>query len=127
MNSIKKYKVTATWFNDAQLELQVDHDVLTPGLAAMINSFWSGDDSRLASENDDPVRAVIRDFGSAAIRHFMGDGGADFRSEDAARRATQSVIDAQGEGWPDVEELGILILSASVFVVSFDDVELEAA
>ena len=74
MSNIKTYKVVAASFDDAEVNLQVDHDVLTPDLATLINTFWSGAEDRLAQENGDVVRAVVRLFGSCAISFFMSDG-----------------------------------------------------
>ena len=76
MSNVKTYKVVAAWFDDAEVSLQVDHDVLTPDLAMLINGFWSGSEDRLKAENGDVVRAVVRLFGSCAISYFMSDGGA---------------------------------------------------
>lgn len=128
MSNIKTYTVKASWFNDAEVKLSVDHDVLTSELATEINSFWGDADSRLADEDDDAVKAVVRLFGARAIACLMEQGGADFgeRRPDIGKWWTQKVIDEQGEGWPDAESLGILIKSAEVCTVGFDDVELEA-
>ena len=128
MSNLKTYRVTADWYGDAEVLLQVDHDVLTPELATEINQFWTGADGRLAAEDDDVVRTVIRMFGAAAIRCFMDDGGARIRpSKNGDRHRTAEVLKAQVEGWPDVDGLGILIMEANVSVVDYDDVALEAA
>jgi hypothetical protein len=127
MSNVKTYIVTASWFEDSGVTLRVDHDILTPEVATEINTFWSGADGRLADENGNVVRTVVRMFGAAAIRFFMDDGGARFgpRSEDD-RHFTAQVLDAQIEGWPDLDSLGILILTAEVSAVDYDDVTLEA-
>ncbi len=127
MSNLKTYRVAADWFGDAEVTLQVDHDVLTPELATEINQFWSDADGRLADESDDVVRTVIRMFGAAAIRFFMDDGGAHFgpRAE-GDRHWTAEVLKAQAEGWPGIDGLGILITMADVSTVGYDDVELEA-
>lgn len=39
MSNIKTYTVKASWFNDAEVSLQVDHSILTPELAKEINDF----------------------------------------------------------------------------------------
>ena len=129
MSTIKTYTVKASWFNDAEVTLQVDHDVLTAELATEINSFWGDADSRLASEDEDAVKAVVRLFGARAIAVLMEQGGADFGNKrpETNKWWTQKVIDEQGEGWPDAEDLGILIQACSVQSVGFDDVDLEAA
>jgi len=127
MSTHATYRVTADWFSDAEVTLQVDLDVLTPALAAEINKFWSSAEDRLQDEDGDVVRAVVRMFGAAAIRHFMDDGGASFgpRSE-GDRYWTEEVFKAQVEGWPDLDGLGILILGAEVSAVGYDDVTLES-
>lgn len=127
MSNLKTYRVKAAWFDDAEVSLQVDHDILKPELATLINSFWSDADARLADEDEDVVRAVIRLFGAAAIRYMMADGGASFGPVQKDWYWTKEVIRDQGEGWPDWESLGILIVGAEVSPVGYDDVTLEAA
>ncbi|WOI47710.1 DUF2528 family protein [Acidovorax sp. BLS4] len=119
------YTVRATWFGDAEVTLQVDLDILTPELAAEINGFWSEDESRLAAEDGNVLLAVVRMFGLAAIRCYMGNGGASF-GPTTDRYHTAAVIEHEGEGWPEVDSLGILITAAEVSVVDYDDVTLEA-
>ena len=127
MSNVKTYRISADWFSDAEVTLQVDHDVLTPELATEINQFWSSDADRLDQEGGDVVRAVIRLFGSIAIRFFMADGGASFGSRGDSRHWTDAVIKEQGEGWPDRDGLGILITEASVPAVGYDDVTVVTA
>lgn len=128
MSTLETYIVTASWFDDSGVTLRVDHGVLTPELATLINDFWSGNDGRLQAEGDDVVRAVVRMFGAAAIRFFMGVGGARFVANlKDGRDWTAQVLSAQMEGWPDLDSLGILIVSADVSAVDYDDVTLEAA
>ena len=62
------YRVAASWFNDAEVTLQVNFDVLTPELAAEINGFWTGADDRLQEEGGNVLLAVVRMFGETAIR-----------------------------------------------------------
>ena len=124
MSTTATYLATAPWFDDAQVRLQVDFDVLTPELATQINRFWSGADDRLGAEGGDVLRTVIRMFGELAIRHIAADGGASFgQTEDIYW--TKKVL-KHYEGWPDAQELGILITAAEVSVVDYDDVTLEA-
>lgn len=127
MSNVKNYIVTASWFDESGVTLSVDHDVLTPELATLINDFWSDNDSRLRDEDGDVVRAVVRLFGQVAIRFFMADGGLSFGpNADGGRYWTKKVLEAQAEGWPDIDSFGILILSAEVSAVDYDDVTLEA-
>lgn len=126
MSSIKAYRVACEDFESSEVTLQVDHGVLTPALATEINNFWSGADGRLSDENGDVVRAVVRLFGVCAIQYFMQHGGVcASASEEVSRIWTAEVIKAQHEGWPGLEELGILITSADVYVVGFEDAWLE--
>lgn len=125
MRTTAAYLVTATTFDDAQVRLQVDFDVLTPELAAEINGFWSGADLRLREEGGDVLRTVVRMFGELAIRHISEDGGASFGPTDDIFW-TKKVL-KHYEGWPDAEGLGILITAADVPVVGYYDVTLEAA
>ena len=129
MSNIKTYTVKATWFNDAEVTLQVDLDLLTTELATEINTFWSNADSRLAAEDEDVVRAVIRMFGARAISLAIEQGGWDFSNQAyvVGLRTAQDVIDSYGEGWPSAEDLGISVIHAAADSVGFDDVELEAA
>lgn len=128
MSNVKTYRVSADWFSDAEVTLQVDHDVLTDELATLINEFWSSAADRLDQEDGDVVRAVIRLFGCAAISFFMGDGGASFGPKpEGDRYWTKAVLEDQNEGWPPLDGLGILILAAEVPVVAYDDVTLVAA
>lgn len=125
MSTTATYKVVATWFDGSEVTLQVDLDVLTKELATLINEFWSDADERLRGENGDVVRAVIRLFGSVAISYFLSRGGVTFSKKQDGRYWTQAVIDAQHEGWPDFDGLGILITDASVDSACYDDVTLE--
>lgn len=127
MSNITTYRVAADEFSDAEVTLQVDLDVLTPALAAEINNFWSHPKDRLQAEDGDVVRAVVRMFGEAAIRHFMADGGASFGPCPwGDRQMTAEVLKAQVEGWPDIDGLGIGIVGAEVSAVGYHDVKLEA-
>jgi hypothetical protein len=127
MSNFTTYRVAADSFSDAEVTLQVDLDVLTPALAAEINNFWSHPKDRLQAEDGDVVRAVVRMFGEAAIRHFMADGGASFGPCPwGDRQMTAEVLKAQVEGWPDIDGLGIGIVGAEVSAVGYHDVTLEA-
>ncbi|BDR08588.1 DUF2528 family protein [Comamonas thiooxydans] len=128
MSNLKTYTVKASWFNDAEVTLQVDHDLLTPELAKEINDFWSDASYRLRKEDEDVVRVVIRMFGARTISLAMEQGGWDFSKQSvvAGLRTAQEVIDSYGEGWPKAEELGIYVIQVAADSVGFDDVELEA-
>lgn len=128
MSNLKTYTVKASWFNDAEVTLQVDHDLLTPELAKEINDFWSDASYRLRKEDEDVVRVVIRMFGARTISLAMEQGGWDFSKQSvvAGLRTAQEVIDSYGEGWPKAEELGIYVIQVAADSVGFDDVELES-
>ena len=123
--STSTYRVFVHLASDAEVTLQVDLDVLTPKLATEINEFWAGANQRLRAEDGDVVLAVVRMFGQVAINHFLADGGASF-GPTSDPYWTRQVIEAQGEGWPDVDGLGILITAAEVFFFDYEDVFLEA-
>jgi Protein of unknown function (DUF2528) len=121
----KTFIVKAPWYEDAQVTLQVDLDILTPALATEINQFWSDHDWRLRKEDGDVVRTVIRMFGRKAIAYLMGIGGAEVSNMGGDDIWTRSVLMDSGEGWPECEHLGILIVEASVPMCDYDDMELE--
>ena len=100
MSNLKTYTVKASWFNDAEVTLQVDHDLLTPEMAKEINDFWSEANYRLLQEDQDVVRVVIRMFGARTISLAMEQGGWDFSKQSvvAGLRTAQEVIDSYGEG-----------------------------
>lgn len=129
MSNIKTYTVKASWFNDAEVTLQVDHSILTAELAKEINDFWSDASYRLLKEDKDVVRVIIRMFGARTISLAMEQGGWDFsnNSPAAGLRTAQEVIDDFGEGWPKAEELGISVIQVAADSVGFDDVQLEVA
>ncbi|TQL73060.1 DUF2528 family protein [Delftia sp. HK171] len=121
----KTFTVTSTWDEYAQVTLQVDLDILTPALATEINQFWSDADWRLGKEGGDVVRTVVRMFGHKAIVYMMGIGGAEVGNLDGDDFWTRSVLSEHNEGWPECEDLGILIIEASVDMCGYDEMELE--
>lgn len=127
MNNIKTYRITAPDFDHAEVTLEVDHDVLTPALATEINQFWGGAMHRMTEEGGNAARTAIRLFGACAIAYFLGDGGADIVAHRLAdsEHWTRTVLDAQPEGWPDYESLGIRIKGAAINSSGFYEVELE--
>lgn len=128
MSNIKTYKAKASWFNEAEITIQVDHSILTPALAKEINDFWSDASWRLMQESQDVVRTVIRMFSARAIALAMEQGWSfSSHSYERGLQNAEDVIDSFGEGWPKAEELGISITDVEAEGVSFDDVELEAA
>lgn len=136
-SGIIQYKVKETW-KDYEVTLEVNHDILTVDVATLINQFWSDDESRLAAEDGDVVRAVIRFFGSNIIQSMLSDGGASFSSthkspitgENPGRYWTAALHNE--EGWGGTQDgtpygfCGIRVIAADVDAIGFDDVELEA-
>ena len=126
MSKTTLFKVKATWFDDAEVTLCVNFDLLTPELAKLINDFLTCSEFRLGEEDEDVQRVVIRMFGEAAIRFFMDDGGAELKTGTEYRGQTERVLEFLYEGWPAFDDLGIVITGASVRCVTYDDVELES-
>ena len=112
--------------DDARNEvvLAVDPGILTADLASEINGFWSGGQQRLQAEDGDVVRTVARMFGAAFIACAQADGGVNFEGDEAvARFCVQQTLDAQGEGWPGIDQLGIEVQEAHVSSCGYFDVE----
>ena len=127
MSSVKAYCITAADFDFSEVRLSVNRDLLTPELAKKINDFWNENDWRLSKEDGDVVRTVIRLFGAIAISYLQGIGGADISAarEEDRKMWTESILNAQAEGWPSYQELGIQLVSANVMCVDYEVVELE--
>lgn len=121
MSIIKRYKVTS---DDHEVVLQVDTSVLTPEMAGHINTFLGGHALRLADQKGNVVETAVRLFGARAIFHALADGGADFSSGDDGWWLTKHVLEQEVEGWPDFENLGIVIVEASVYAVDYYGVTL---
>ena len=125
---IRKYTVTETWGDRFEISLEVDHEKLTPERAEMHLRFWSGADEKISDENDDPVKAAIREFGTNAIYHMLGDLGAKFSGGWVAAEWSKKMRDMEGYGGEDETPygwLGIRILSADAQSPSYDDLELK--
>lgn len=134
MSNLKRYKVTHDW-HDHTVTLEVDTEKLTAEKATLINEFWGDDDHRLDSEDDDPVRAVIRLFGQSIIAEALRNGGADFSESSkgifGGNPGTQYSEEQQDEeGWGGKDETGfgwcgIRVIAADVQGVGYDDVTLK--
>ena len=137
MSNVKRYKISHNWNDGMEVELEVDHDILTPERAAMINDFWSNNDGR-ESEAGGAVPAVIRLFGACAINAMLAEGGAEFGRNDTERQRVWSEDLRQEEGWggeydtdtPPAEPplfgwCGIRVLSATVETAEFSSLELK--
>lgn len=126
MSSLRRFNVR--YADDNEVLLEVDMAILTPELATEINNFWGSNLLRLEEQNGDIVQTVVRLFGARAILHIQADGGVDF-SEGAADSSefwTKQVLEAEHEGWPDPEHLGMWIVQAYVTAADYFDVSLEA-
>lgn len=126
--SVKNYTVTSDDMHNVRVLLQVDHNVLTADVATEINNFWGSAHARLVEEAGDVVRSVVRLFGSVALRHILAEGGAEFaEDEHGSKWWTKKVLELEHEGWPSMENLGIVILAASVYAPEYFDCTLEDA
>jgi len=133
-SGIIQYKVKETW-KDYEVTLEVNHEMLTKEVATMINQFWSDDHWRLAAENGDVIRTVIRLFGSSMIQIMLSEGGASFGCAPKSGDEPSSYWTADMhsiEGWGGTLDdspygfCGIRVIAAEVEALGFDDVELEA-
>lgn len=128
--NIKRFKVKDTW-KDYEVTLEVNLDRLTPERAELINSFWTSAEDRLAEEDDDVVRTVIRLAGLEVICEMLEDGGADFSSDSnsyPARSSTWALQNKEGWGGKIVGDefgwCGIRVVAADVQLPGFEDVAL---
>jgi hypothetical protein len=137
--NIKRYTVKEDW-KDYSVTLEVDHSILTVERAQMINDFWSNNDERVAEEEGDVVRAVIRFAGSVLINMMLRNGGTEFTektrgpifNDSPGPIWTKDLHDEEGWGGsgPQGEEnadygwCGIRCIGADVSVPSFDDLVL---
>lgn len=133
--SIKRYTVEEAW-KEYSVTLEVNHDILTPERAAMINEFWSDHECRLSDEDGDVVRAVVRLAGSSLINVMLAEGGAGFSETtngpfggNPGPYWTKDLHEQ--EGWGGTEEgnpfgwCGIRCIAADVEVPGFSTVELK--
>lgn len=133
--TIKRYAVKESW-KDYSVTLEVDHSILTPERATMINDFWSDHTWRARAEDGDAVRAVIRFAGSCLINMMLRNGGSSFtQTSDASPFDnpgpvwTEDLHEEEGWGGKDPSTpfgwCGIRVVAADVEAPGFDDVELE--
>lgn len=115
MSKYKHFRV-ASKSGEHFVELAIDVEVLTPGHAEEINSRWSNADHRLKQVNGDAELAVAQLFGALVINHARYIGGWSFKQRpyEQGLAFAQQVIDSEGDGWPDAQELGIAVVGASV-------------
>lgn len=134
MSNIKRYKVEDTW-KDWSVFLEVNHDILTPERATMINEFLSDSRYRLDEERGEVVRVVIRMAGSWMINHILREDGADFTEHSKnfgfgspGPLWTDDLHNDEGWGGKGENEMygwcGIRVIAACAQGTSFDDVQL---
>lgn len=132
--NIKRYLVKETW-KEYEVTLEVNHDVLTEGTAALINGFWSNARDRLSAEDGDVVRTVIRLFGQTMIYRMLSEGGASFSiatkhpmtGDNPGPFWTEDLHNEEGWGGTEPGQYGfcgIRVIAADVDAPGYDDVEL---
>ena len=89
---------------DIELTLEVDLDKLTPELATEINNFWSGSDDVMSASNGDVIEAAVRRAAPILIHAALDGWNANGMINQFENR----------EGWPDVDQLGIRVLSFQI-------------
>lgn len=90
--TIKRYRIEREW-GEGQVQLEIDHSILTPELATEINKFWTSADERLHEADDDVVMAVIK----MAAAEFLGwvlDVNCSYSTKSMQREFDRL------EGWP---------------------------
>ncbi|MDH4585611.1 DUF2528 family protein [Pseudomonas sp. BN415] len=134
--NIKRY-VVSDQIGDDQVTLEVNHDLLTEELATMINQFWTDSRSRVAEEQGDVVRTVIRLFGEWMINKMLAQGGAEFTEKSRNPLSGDNpgpywTADIHNEeGWGGTVEgslfgrCGIRCVAASVYVIDFDTLQVD--
>ncbi|AZD52227.1 hypothetical protein C4K19_0409 [Pseudomonas chlororaphis subsp. aurantiaca] len=134
--NIKRYTVKEPW-KDYSVTLEVDHSILSPDHAELINNFWGDHKYRVAAEKGDVVRAVIRLAGSTMIRIMLDEGGTSFTekpsgpvfNDNPGPLWTKDLHDQ--EGWGGTVKgnpygwCGIRVIAADIEALGFDDFELE--
>ena len=133
--NIKRFKVSESW-EDYEVLLEVNLDVLTPDRAAMINSYLSDDQTRLRDEDGDVIRVAIRLAGSTMIRIMLEQGGAGFTptfknmfGDNPGASWTHDLHSTEGFGGCEADErpygwCGIRVIGADVDVPGYYEVEL---
>lgn len=130
-SNIKRYKVSEM-FGEFEVTLEVDHNILTPEIAQMINEFWTSHADRLSEEDGDHVRTVIRMFGAEAAGMILADGwgGASFGTRNIEAGGIWSEKFREQEGWGGESDTkfgrcGIRIVGAEVQIPMFNDFQVE--
>ncbi len=119
-DTTKQFKFTADPY--IEIEVEVDLSLLTPEIAAEINSFWGDDDDRLYQCDGDVIATVARLFAARALKEIAADGGSFFTSDGLeAAHYTREIL--KQEGWPGGDWKGLRIVSADFAIPGFDDLE----
>lgn len=98
----RRYKIEHDHIFDLSVTLEVDHSKLTPELATLINSFWTGADERLADADGDAVLAVVKNAAGQFMAMVLEPHGYN-------EPGMQREFDDQ-EGWPPEGLHGIRIV-----------------
>lgn len=109
--------------------LAINTSVLTEEMANEINDFLSSPDDRLEKCDGDIYRVVGRMFAFGLIANMLTMGGGTV-CKDSSSEFVRSTLDYFGEGWPDIDQLGITVEDAYVEFpdeASMDDDEMDAA
>lgn len=129
MSNIKRY--TINWNDEAELSVEIDHDVMTSDLLHEINNFWGGHHLRLLYEGWDEdnsketndralLHAVLKmlaqvSFGEMASSRWTADGLIRWFKSDT-------------EGWPPMDgSCGLTILSCDYVDFDTDDMQVREA
>lgn len=127
--NIKRFTVKDSW-KEYEVTLEVDLNRLTTERAAMINSFWTGADDRLADENGTVVHTVIRMAGHDLICAMLEDRGAEFAAKQKyiGTRFSKELHNTEGWGGDGEEDgfgwCGIRVIEANVPMPTFEEVAL---
>lgn len=127
---IKRYQVKEP-FSDFEVTLEVDHTILTPERAQLINEFWTNHEDRAEEEDGDHVRAVIRMAGAQIAGLMLESGwGVSFGTNNVEQGKNWSKKFRDEEGWgaedgTPFSRCGIRVIAASVEAPGFDEFQLE--
>lgn len=115
--SVKRYKVTHN--GREEMEVEIDHSVMTDDKLHEINNFWGEAEWRLMRADGDIVKTVLRMLMTHAMRMTIEEW-------DAITAFDRSTGHGQ-EGWPSMDgSEGIKIVSIDQVVFDEDDIEVEA-
>lgn len=116
MPNIKKYKVTYDFFD---LEVEIDHEVMTDEKLHEINNFWSSAEYRFKSKNNSNITATVLKLLAAEV----------FRQSIISYRPIDEFDWNNGkgiEGWPSMDgSYGIKITHVDEVYFDHDEMTVE--